>query len=227
MSDTKTLKDIRQSADVKDIRDKKTGKLTSAVYLVTNFLSDHDPIKWKLREKSLELLLLSSKTNVVGEQILSHIDDLIRLLEVALHDRQSSPMNLNLLRSEYASLQQLFRNQDQLLLEANNHNLPSLPRIQTTQELGRLNQINQNNPTGAKLHRIGRPPAEQGLASKSDRQAIILNVLKLDLGLSIKDVAKSLPAFSSKTVQRELNLMVDSGLVKKTGERRWSRYSKV
>ncbi|MEK7585543.1 MAG: hypothetical protein AAB455_03475 [Patescibacteria group bacterium] len=224
MSDTKTLKDIRQSADVKDIRDKKTSKLTSAVYLVTNFLSDHDPIKWKLREKSLELLLLSSKTSVVGEQILSYIDDLIRLLEVALHDRQSSPMNLNLLRSEYASLKQFFRSQDQLLLESS---FSSLPQTQTDPEASRANQVNQNRPTGPKIHRIGRPPAEKGLASKSDRQAIILNVLKTDLGLSIKDVAKSLPAFSSKTVQRELNLMVDSGLVKKVGERRWSRYSKI
>jgi hypothetical protein len=35
---------------------KKTEKLASAVYLVTNLLSDNEPMKWTLRKKVSELL---------------------------------------------------------------------------------------------------------------------------------------------------------------------------
>ena len=34
----------------------KTGKLVTAVYMVTNFFSDKEPIKWKLREVCLSML---------------------------------------------------------------------------------------------------------------------------------------------------------------------------
>ena len=53
MNETEKDKEIK---DEKAIISAKVQKLTSALYLVTSFLSDSDPLKWKLRDKSLEVL---------------------------------------------------------------------------------------------------------------------------------------------------------------------------
>ena len=42
---------------------------------------------------------------------------------------------------------------------------------------------------------------------------------------SIKDISEIISDVSEKTVQRELNAMIDENIVKRQGERRWSKYS--
>ena len=42
---------------------------------------------------------------------------------------------------------------------------------------------------------------------------------------TIKDIIQILPEVSEKTLQRDLSLLADKRLIKKTGERRWARYS--
>jgi hypothetical protein len=64
-----------------------------------------------------------------------------------------------------------------------------------------------------------------GQAKKSQRQETILAVLATQSNLTIKDFAKVIKDCSEKTIQRELIELVEKGLVKKEGERRWSRYS--
>ena len=41
----------------------------------------------------------------------------------------------------------------------------------------------------------------------------------------IKDVSPLIKGCSEKTIQRELLSMVKSGILKKEGEKRWSKYS--
>ncbi len=60
---------------------------------------------------------------------------------------------------------------------------------------------------------------------KSDRQIIIVSLLKKNKELSIKDFTSSISGCSEKTIQRELAVLVSKGQIKKTGEKRWSRYS--
>jgi len=43
--------------------------------------------------------------------------------------------------------------------------------------------------------------------------------------LSVKDFTRVIKDCSEKTIQRELLDLVEKGIVKKEGERRWSRYS--
>ena len=49
-------------------------------------------------------------------------------------------------------------------------------------------------------------------------------MLKGGAKLTIKDFAKNIKDCSDKTIQRELISMVTSGVLKKEGERRWSKY---
>lgn len=59
----------------------------------------------------------------------------------------------------------------------------------------------------------------------SDRRGKIIEIARRLPGFSIKDIAKEVPGVSEKTIQRELLQMVQEGVLKKEGERRWSRYT--
>lgn len=60
---------------------------------------------------------------------------------------------------------------------------------------------------------------------RDDRRKIILALIKQKPSLTVKDIAKSIPGVSEKTIQRELLAMVVESILVKRGERRWSTYS--
>jgi hypothetical protein len=62
---------------------------------------------------------------------------------------------------------------------------------------------------------------------KGQRREEILKIIKARGSVTIKDITGLVRDCSEKTVQRELMSLVDDKLVKKTGERRWSRYSPI
>ena len=57
-----------------------------------------------------------------------------------------------------------------------------------------------------------------------NRAALILDFVRKSNGVSIKDIAKVVQGCSEKTIQRELNTMIEQGVVAREGERRWSTY---
>lgn len=60
---------------------------------------------------------------------------------------------------------------------------------------------------------------------RNDRRKIILALVKQKPSLTVRDIAKSIPQVSEKTIQRELLAMVGENVLVKRGERRWSTYS--
>ena len=60
---------------------------------------------------------------------------------------------------------------------------------------------------------------------KNSRQSIIIGLLKRKKEIMIKDVSPLINGCSEKTIQRELSAMVHTGVLKRIGEKRWSRYS--
>ena len=62
-------------------------------------------------------------------------------------------------------------------------------------------------------------------AERDDRRKIILALIKQKPALTVRDITKSIPQVSEKTIQRELFSMVAEGTLLKRGERRWSTYS--
>ncbi|MCR4330406.1 MAG: hypothetical protein NUV49_00790, partial [Patescibacteria group bacterium] len=61
--------------------------------------------------------------------------------------------------------------------------------------------------------------------SKIDRKNVILRLAKEKGNINVKDVITVIPGLSEKTIQRELIALVKSNVLKKEGEKRWSRYS--
>ncbi len=62
---------------------------------------------------------------------------------------------------------------------------------------------------------------------KGMRQDIILRLLKTRGGISIKDISGVISGCGEKTIQRELASLVQRGLVRKMGQRRWSTYELI
>lgn len=60
-----------------------------------------------------------------------------------------------------------------------------------------------------------------------DRRERIKVVLNAKGEATIKDITDIISDVSSKTIQRELNAMIEDNIVKRQGERRWSKYSIV
>ncbi len=61
----------------------------------------------------------------------------------------------------------------------------------------------------------------------TDRAERIKTVLEAKPNATIKDIAEIITDVSEKTIQRELNSLIEKGQVAREGERRWSRYSVV
>ncbi len=59
---------------------------------------------------------------------------------------------------------------------------------------------------------------------QSDRMSLILELVRKKKSLSIKEIAAVIKDCSEKTIQRELGSLIQQGLVRKVGERRWSLY---
>src|SRR3989344_9028999 len=91
---------------------KKCERLATAIYLVTNFLSDTEPMKFRLRALSLELVrdasLVKNGSQMVEANVLealrANILETLSLLELAFIAGLVSEMNFTILKREYASL---------------------------------------------------------------------------------------------------------------------------
>lgn len=192
----------------------KTQKLTAALYLVTEFLSDREPVRWQLRDRALSLL---SDVAVFGyETAISKTDQLLSLIEVVINGGLASTMNFSILKKEYLNLKNLilvFQPDELALLK---DIIPSSGLI-----------AGQNSTTVSP--RIPVPEKAKIVKNENDsvRRDTILAFIKGRGPVSIADIAKAVPAVSSKTVQRELNALIKQGVLTREGDRRWSRYQAI
>jgi len=66
---------------------------------------------------------------------------------------------------------------------------------------------------------------ESKVSAKDKRHENITKILRQKKDASINDICALFDDCSSKTIQRDLNEMIDNGLVMKRGDRRWSVYN--
>ena len=59
---------------------------------------------------------------------------------------------------------------------------------------------------------------------QSERELIIIKEIRKKGAVTVKDISVLIKGVSEKTIQRELVSLVDKGVLKREGERRWSRY---
>lgn len=217
----------------------KVQRLTQAVYLVTSLINDNEPIKWRLREEALDILSdmtlsydhhVSPLYKLPGlETVLLKVNHLVSFLEVSLTANFVSEMNLSLLKKEYVVLKQsleekIKENNVGRFLEGSPSGFilseSSHPVIGETLSHG----LNNPDKKPAEYLKINRLPHKNRDLAKDSRRSIILDFLKGKDWTSIKDITEAVDGCSAKTIQRELADLVQRGVLKKKGDRRWSRY---
>jgi hypothetical protein len=219
---------------------KKTEKITAALYLVSGLLKDDEPLKWELRDRGMDMISSSftassnvpGDKNVVIQSLFTAALETISLLNVARVSNLISEMNHTLLVREIDQIIALMR--DRLAQSAENAGYVLSEGFFKTPTLfaSGFRPASKTNES-AQHHEQSKNPLNQALnkgqpnkaGKKNQRQEDIIGVLKSQSDLTIKDFTKVIRDCSEKTIQRELLELVSRGVIKKQGERRWSRYS--
>jgi hypothetical protein len=207
---------------------RKTEKLVSAVYLLSSFISDKEPLKWQLRENGLKLLAQTISLTDRPIQGVSLITLIMSFLEAGYIGGIISEMNFNILKVEFGEVLGLMESEEKEKIKG----AVFSDHFFKVSDID--NNLIDNSSKGqiAMSDRITRPIAnlsvkntESKQKDKSNRQEIIVGLLRKNKELSIKDFTSSIKDCSEKTIQRELVTLVSKGQIKKEGEKRWSRYS--
>lgn len=233
-------------------------KLSSAVYLVTNLVSDMEPIKWVMREKSL---LLLSDMSAAEHAPLSDRMELLEIAEEAARELSSliaiaragqiiSPMNADMLIASFLSLRDAIRRGTGIstsaetivseLLKGDEGPLLEKGNIYKGQKDNGNVFYNRTQRQESESDKVKYPnqgqrhfsaniskkeTADNRENTKVDRRKTIVDFVRKMREVTIKDVLQVVSGCSEKTIQRELVALVKDNVLKKEGERRWSRYS--
>lgn len=218
---------------------KKIEKIAQAIYLVSNHLKDMDPLKWEIRKESLRTLSCVKSFNegsgrgdtppdLVVDALSSSARDLISYLSLASLSGLISRNNANIIILEIETVLSAF---GQMMDEnaAKAGFVLSEDFFGTDSDLSShvIKKLNKGQSMGSisDKQNITKKDTVNIKDKKNTRQERIIMLLKNQTNLTIKDFVKVINDCSEKTIQRELISLVERGVVKREGERRWSTYS--
>lgn len=198
---------------------KKTEKLSSALYMVSNFFDKEDPIAKRLKEIAVEILSLKSNSKDIAE-IKDKVSETVSLLRVGYLSGFISEMNKNVLERESRKIAENCQTYlDSKFLPQSFFVKKEQPLIKDT-----VDNI-KDSPVSSNRVALDVPTAKP--VKKSYRKDIIVDFLKKKESATIKDIALKVKGCSEKTIQRELADLVNSGMLQKKGDRRWTQYSLI
>lgn len=226
---------------------RKISKVSSAIYIVTDLIKDNEPLKWSLRKTASEIITLR---NFFDEKsVLNNTERLLLELEssldFALGAKVVSMMNAVTIQNEIRKLISEMRESSKegfYLPELSvaffdvpkPSSLPILSEGLSLEESKSDYKSHKGHSVPYDFYnRTPKPsiqktkPTEQRFSSdqKGQRKDEILKIIRNKKEVTIKDITEKIKDCSEKTIQRELITLVDEGLLKRTGERRWSKYS--
>ena len=211
----------------------KTERLASAIYLITGLMDTGDILRLKLRSASVDsvndLYSIGQSSGDSGahvpDKILKRISYISSLLEIGLAGELISQMNYSILKNEYSKLgdvlvrSQVIKGVGSFILQSSffGNDLSDL----TNMTPDCIKDINKT---------AGQMSVRKG-TDKMSRQDLIVKIIKDGSEYTIKDILSEVSAIavggidcSEKTIQRDLLSLVAGGILKKKGEKRWSRY---
>jgi hypothetical protein len=223
---------------------RKTEKISTAIYAITNFFSSNEPIKWQLRSRVIRLLYevmaisttsMSSRPALI-RKISSELFQVHSLFNIAFKSGFISNMNYSIINSELENIINFFSeyddsqlSMDSKLFEEKYFKVDVPKRQETSKDISLKDYTYKPEESVKDIKDMYKRQNNNVLYKKrgdnKERRDKILEILKNNNNVSVKDISKEITDCSEKTLQRELLAMVDEGLITKEGERRWSRYS--
>lgn len=231
----------------------KTKRIVSAAFLISNFLPDDDVLKKSIRQIAIRMLRscacikdASTAENTYERDAI----ELASLLDVAYVAGFVSEMNAHILRDEIEKTLSMYREAARSSggstslsraffggeWKERSEYLPT-PAVENTLERKSpappiQNEENNGVNEGVAFENGGHSDRESKLKEfgpvaikRNRRQSLIINYLKRKKTAMVKDFTSIITDCSEKTIQRELSLLVEDGVLKKEGERRWTKYS--
>lgn len=208
-------------------KSKKSQKIASAIYLITDTIKDSDFLKWEIREESIRFVsnVLNfgssslSERDYILKNINSSVSKIISLLDISSTALIISKMNADIVTKELNALLDLINNTIKNDIDLSGYILSD---SYFATDVPDVNGTVKESITPKNNEKVS---VDINKNTKKDRQESIIGLLRTQSGLTIKDFVKVIKDCSEKTIQRELTTLVEKGLVKKSGERRWSTYS--
>jgi hypothetical protein len=205
----------------------KIHKISSAIYFLTGFFDDKEPLKWKLRSLALDLISdsIKDKLNITRE--------VRSLFSMAKTAGLIAEANYHILVGELSKFEK--ENEDplhELFFKPEKIEERALSAPESREEVKDRIPESPVSPAPRREVLEDEPKEPKSLrefgavsVKKNSRQSTIISLLKRKKEIMIKDVAPLISDCSEKTIQRELLAMVEAGILRKIGEKRWSRYT--
>jgi hypothetical protein len=204
--------------------------ISKAIYLVTDLFEDDEPLKMSLRRVAVDCVEKTDKKDSFIK-----LNSLIKLSrEIDLITEMNAGLLINAINNQLHELTKTDNKTDikiDKVLNTENNTIEEIykPIVLENKEVVELvvedkvekkvsNITIHNNTQNIKT--INNISMDIG-----SRRKKILEIVRARGAVTINEFIESIKGISSKTIQRELTSLVLSGTLKKTGERRWSKYS--
>jgi hypothetical protein len=217
---------------------KRAERIASAVVLLTNHVDAHDVLRESARMSAVEILSTilairdemraqnSPETSALKMSVrktISHIRLLAVAGQISLQNAEIVIEALDELLSFLAASRKSSLSETVSITREDLMDIREAPRFvqeKVTDGAPKSAAVNHPDITAA----TGVAPQRPVMGTRSQA---ILEVLRGHGELGIREVAANLPEYSEKMIQRELAELVEAGKVKKTGLKRWSRYTYI
>jgi len=244
--DLQKMDSLSQFIDGQDIRtspfgDNRIGdrayrraeRIVAALHLLTNHVAAEEPVRQMIRRRGLELLSevldLRDKMRAYASAdftaVQASIRNLISLIRMLAVGGSISIQNGDIVISALDEL-------GNFLVTAVRSSFTESVRLSREDLLYVREQSNKvarevTDTITDKDKRASNVHVQYNTSSNSVRSERIMQVLREGGEFGIKDILSHLPEYSEKMIQRELAQLVTQGKAKKSGLKRWSRYSVV
>ena len=249
----KTMKDVYSEVETMKLQTKdRAQKIVAALYLLTNHIDIENPIRTEIRTSAtlmLKAVLFDSKIDDLKNTILSFLSVAVLTKEVSTDNAAIIEGQLQNLKVTYGQvsepvLSHLFIHEKERVLaesketkenktssflkptEATSRlSLNETAQISNTRDMAPVQKPKQLETSNQAIQRQTVDPqvANKKDEKKARRVRVLEHLSKTELK-TIKDVSKFFNDCSEKTIQRELNDLVEERAIVRVGDRRWSTY---
>ena len=220
---------------------KRAERIAAALYMLTKHMSDKEPLKGSARTAGHQLLkdILDLRSGfrldadaVDTSRLHAHARETISIAQLLAIAGYISRENADMVSRALEELSQFIDvsgttqlaeritlSREDLLIEQTTR-MPSRSHDPISVKGSRLSTGQGVSEKDIKINK----GHNSGKDNMSSRREAILDLLKDGKKMGIRDIAAFVVGVSEKTVQRELASLISDGLLKKEGEKRWSRY---
>ncbi len=202
---------------------KKTERIVSVVFYITHNIKDVPANRVQVADMETSarflhdavITSLNGLQHMAEEEVRKTAHALVALLSKLTVAQAAGLMTTEVLSIIENEADSVLRSMGPYLGEEPVHALVAEPRT-----------VTRRGATGAVARPASRP-VEQNTREKvshQNRKDQIKAIMATQGEVSIKDISAVLTGISEKTIQRDLNDMIETNDIKRIGERRWSRY---